>query len=103
MNNTAHRIYLGARNTVNRAFSDRDVALVEAVLNDHFEGWTTAQATGCWQGRTEETLVITVTTKATKRGPSETAAAIELCARRLRDHLGQESVMLEQGGPVTFV
>jgi hypothetical protein len=101
--NTAYRIYLGARNTESRTFSPREIEAVETILNEHFHGWTTAQAVGSWQGATEEAMVITVTTRAARQGPESARAAIENCATRLKDQLGQESVMLETGGGVSFL
>jgi hypothetical protein len=114
--NTAYRLYLGARNIGSRAFSERDLALVEAILNEHFHGWTTAKAIGRWKGKTEEALVITFTSQGIKTSPSGGAAAadtlaetidaktasaaLERCVARLKEHLGQESVLLEQGGAV---
>ena len=105
---TAYRLYLGARNIGSRRFSAQDIATVEAILNEHFHGWTTVKAVGRWQGKTEETLVITFTSHGIKNAdPSadDTAGAkasevVERCVRRLKDHLGQESVLLEQGGAV---
>jgi hypothetical protein len=114
--NTAYRLYLGARNIGSRVFSERDLAMVEAILNEHFHGWTTAKAIGRWRGKTEETLVITFTSEGIKmprtgpsadHAPAETmidaksaSAALERCVAQLKEHLGQESVLLEQGGPV---
>lgn len=100
--NLAYRIYLGARNAERRAFSPRDIAIVEDILNAHFQGWTTVKAVGCWLGETEETLVITITGKGVKSPEVAVQTCIEACARRLKDHLGQESVMIEEGGTSRF-
>lgn len=100
---TAYRIYLGARNTESRTFSPRDEARVEEILDEHFHGWTTAPGAGRWKESTEEMRVITLTPRSAKRGAASAAASIEDCARRLKEHLGQEAVMLEQGGTVTFL
>jgi len=110
--NTAYRLYLGARNIGSCRFSREDLANVEAILNEYFHGWTSAKAVGRWQGKTEETLVITFTSQVLRSSsgrsdestpqartrPAE--AALECCVRRLKEHLGQESVLLEQGGAV---
>lgn len=98
--NIASRLYLGARNIGSRCFSVSDLAAVERILNEHFHGWTTVKAVGRWQGRTEETLVITFTTHGVKPIAETTRATVEICVGRLKDHLGQESVMLEEGGTV---
>lgn len=100
--NLAYRIYLGARNTQSRVFSPQDVEIVEAILNEHFQGWTTAKAAGSWLGKTEETLVITVTSRGIRAGDSSALDAIEACATRLKEYLGQESVMIEEGGAARF-
>jgi hypothetical protein len=71
---TAYRLYLGARNIGSRAFSERDIALVEAILNEHFHGWTTVKAIGRWKGKTEEALVITFTSHGIKTSPMGNAA-----------------------------
>jgi hypothetical protein len=110
---TAYRLYLGARNIGSRAFSDRDIALVEAILNEHFHGWTTVKAIGRWKGKTEEALVITFTSHGIKTPPTNNAnppdgavdtesarATLASCVNQLKMHLGQESVLLEQGGAV---
>ena len=110
---TAYRLYLGARNIGSRAFSDRDIALVEAILNEHFHGWTTVKAIGRWKGKTEEALVITFTSHGIKAlqtdqtnsasGVADTESAratLASCVNQLKTHLGQESVLLEQGGSV---
>ena len=105
---TAYRLYLGARNIGSRRFSAKDIAAVEAILNEHFHGWTTVKAVGRWQGKTEETLVITFTSHGIKNaapspddaGDANAAHVVERCVRSLKDHLGQESVLLEKGGSV---
>lgn len=100
--NLAYRIYLGARNTESRVFSPHDIAVVESILDEHFQGWTTAKAIGSWLGETEEALVITVTSKGIKSPQIAPLTCIEACAGRLKDHLGQESVMIEEGGASRF-
>jgi hypothetical protein len=110
---TAYRLYLGARNIGSRAFSERDLALVEAILNEHFHGWTTVKALGRWKGKTEEALVITFTSHGIKTAQTHKAVAADgaldaesaratlaSCVNQLKKHLGQESVLLEQGGAV---
>lgn len=110
---TAYRLYLGARNIGSRAFSERDLALVEAILNEHFHGWTTVKAIGRWKGKTEEALVITFTSHGIKTPEADKAhagagavdaesarATLASCVNQLKKHLGQESVLLEQGGAV---
>lgn len=101
--NLAYRIYLGARNTESRRFSPRDLEIVEGILNEFFQGWTTARALGSWEGKTEETALITVTTRGVKPGALAPKAAVEACARKLKAHLGQESVLIEVGGATTFL
>ncbi len=100
---TAYRIYLGARNTGDRTFSPDDEARVEAILDEHFHGWTTFAGAGRWRGRDEEIRVITLSPRAAKKGANTAAASVETCARRLKEHLGQEAVMRELGGAVAFL
>lgn len=100
--NLAYRLYLGARNNARHAFSPEDLAAVEAILDEHFLGWTTAKALGRWRGRTEETLVITVTGRGVRRTDSPANACLVRCAERLKALLGQESVMIEEGGRARF-
>lgn len=102
---TAYRLYLGARNIGSRRFSDHDLSTVEAILNEHFHGWTTVKAVGRWQGKTEETLVITFTRQGVKpvassAGAADAKASVERCVGRLKAHLGQEAVLLEEGGSI---
>lgn len=96
----AHRLYLGARNSGSRRFSPQDLAAVETTLDAVFHGWTTVKGVGRWRGETEETLVITFTTRSIKPAAETNAVALENCVRRLKELLGQEAVLLEQGGPV---
>lgn len=100
--NLAYRLYLGARNNARHAFSPEDLAAVEAILDEHFLGWTTAKALGRWRGQGEETLVIIVTTRGVRRTDETAAACLERCAARLKTLLGQESVMIEEGGAAQF-
>lgn len=78
--NLAYRIYLGARNSARRRFSPDDVARVERVLDEFFQGWTTTRASGSWLGRTEETLILTVTTRGLRDESATPLATIEACA-----------------------
>jgi hypothetical protein len=100
--NVAYRLYLGARNHARHAFSPQDLAAVEAILGGHFLGWTSARATGCWRGRVEETLVITVTSRGLRGEELPARERLAQCAAELKDLLGQESVMVEEGGAVRF-
>jgi len=100
--NRVYRIYLGARSTPSRTFSPRDNATVEGILNRYFKGWTIVAATGSWEGVSEESRVITVTTdpSAIQLGAGKTP--IESCAKQLKGTLQQAAVMLEEGGLVTL-
>ncbi len=100
--NLAYRLYLGARNNARHAFSPEDIAAVETILGEHFLGWTSARAVGRWRDQNEETLIITVTSRGLRPADDPAPACLARCARRLKDLLGQESVMIEEGGATRF-
>lgn len=96
--NRVYRLYVGARNTPNRTFSPRDLKVLEDVLNRYFLGWTHVSSTGCWNGQTEESRIITVTTDGVRQGPLVGKTPIQSCANQLMGHFKQDAVMLEEGG-----
>lgn len=98
----AYRLYLGARNTTRGRFSAHDRAQVARILDEYFQGWTTSRATGSWGGRAEQTLILTVSSRGLRAEGLTPLVAIEACAAHLKDFLGQEAVMIEEGGPTRF-
>ncbi|MFA6962732.1 MAG: hypothetical protein WC205_18395 [Opitutaceae bacterium] len=101
--NRVYRLYVGARNTANRTFSPRDIEVMEAVLNRYFMGWTCVSSTGCWNGKTEESRIITVTTDGIQQGQLVGKTPIQSCANQLMGHFKQDAVMLEEGGNVSIL
>jgi hypothetical protein len=94
----AHRIYLGARNDRGR-FARRDLRLLTAILNRHFSGWSIFDAQGNWNGRTEQSKVITLVAPSKSHEPCR-AHPVLRCARELRTAFRQYTVLVEVGGPV---
>ena len=92
----AYRIYLGARND-RRRFAPRDMRLLAKILNRHFEGWSIFVAQGYWNGRTEQSKVVTLILSA-KSG--RTASPVLRCAKELRAAFRQYTVLIEEGGLV---
>lgn len=101
--NIVHRIYVGARNNRDGKFTKRDIETMEKTLNRYFVAWTWVTSTGCWNGVTEESKIITVTPGGAKKTEAAGPRPIIACANQLRGHFEQEAVMLEVGGPATII
>lgn len=100
--NTVYRIYVGARNTTGK-FSARDIKTMEDVLNRYFIAWTWQDANGYWMGNREESKVITVTLGAVQTTEAAGKTQVQSCAKQLRGHFEQDTVMIEQGGIATII
>jgi hypothetical protein len=57
---------------------------------------------GSWDGVSEESKVITVTTDPSAIQPTAGKKPVEACAMQLKGTLKQAAVMLEEGGLVTL-
>src|ERR1017187_8763736 len=103
MPSTAWRIYVGARNTSNRTFLPNDDRTIKNILDRYFKGWTLQEAKGSWDGKTEESRIITVTDDPTRVAVGAGSSPIESCAAQIKGHLAQTAVMYERGGTVSIL
>jgi hypothetical protein len=99
----SYRIYVGARNTPNHSFLPKDEAILRATLGRYFKGWTIQSAEGIWEGKAEETRIITLVDGPSTRTEKAGHTPFESCVNQLKNDLKQLAIMVEVGGTVSFL
>ena len=99
----AYRIFVGARNTPNHTFLDKDEKIIRNTVNRYFKGWTIENAEGSWDGQEEQTRIITVVDSAARETWAAGSRPVEAFAAQLKNDLKQAAVMVETGGYISIL
>lgn len=77
------RIYIGSDNKTGQL----DVKLIKDLLNKHFDGWTLEHGVGAYEGKEEQTAIITISTD---------QSLLEKFVYQAKKALRQKSIAAEQ-------
>ena len=87
---SVYTLYIGADNLTGELDTD---TTRKVLLDNGIEGWTELEAVGFWQGSSEKSLVVTLSTD---------KGTVHRIARQLRDKLNQDAIGLVQVSPQAF-
>lgn len=99
----SYRIFVGARNNPNHTFLPRDENILRSTLGRYYKGWTIQSAEGIWEGKAEETRIVTLVDAPSTRTDKAGKTPFESCVNQLKNDLKQLAIMIEAGGTVSFL
>ena len=86
---TVYRLYVGSP-TSSGKLSNACTSKITRMVGKHFESFTVVQASGCFRGKSEDSLIITIASKS--------SPPVRELARTLRQMLTQDGIGLESNG-----
>ena len=86
-----YRLYIGSNNATKELEKDKALKIVSS----NFEGFTSYEAVGYWQGQKEKTLIIEVETQNKTR--------LSSCIQRLITELKQQAIGLAKTPAIEFI
>lgn len=86
-----YNLYIGSNNDTH----ELELNTIEKITGSLFQGFSLSQTTGYWNGKKEQTAIVTIAT--------DESALVTRLATILKEILKQEAVMINQIGMAQFI